>query len=382
MQLSVEGLELIQRFEGFSPVVYRCPAGIPTIGYGHVVRQKERFSGGITVAEAVSLLRGDVRVAEEAVARLIHVTLAQGQFDALVSFTFNLGAGQLQASTLRRVINRGEHHAAPAQLMRWVFAGGRKLPGLVRAGQKKALFIRVRREIVSSNRHKRFLAFWYGEWMEKSPDKITPQRWEPKGEQLLPDGRRAIPHDQYVAANDVLKPTPNNKVDFPVTPKKHAASVRPEASAAHEGGELVNLAARRAQKQHGILPEGRKALPLNEMTGSRASRPEVLEQLRAQVSEAAKAKPAAKAPLSYEAQMRRDMETQHKVGLAASLLIGSVSLFGAWNNLTHVVNKDEDGKSHIDGANLMWGIVNLSLAAVNAAFVHHAIKHGSHAAIG
>lgn len=86
----------------------------------------------VSEAEGHALLASDVRKAEEAIGRLIAVSLRQNQFDALVSFTFNLGAAVLQRSTLRRVINRGEHEAAPAELMRWVWAGGRKLPGLVR----------------------------------------------------------------------------------------------------------------------------------------------------------------------------------------------------------------------------------------------------------
>ncbi|QNQ61407.1 lysozyme [Brucella sp. 6810] len=64
--------------------------------------------------------------------RLISVPLTDGQFDALVSFTLNLGAGALQRSTLRRKVNRGEHESVPAELMKWVRAAGKRLPGLVR----------------------------------------------------------------------------------------------------------------------------------------------------------------------------------------------------------------------------------------------------------
>lgn len=96
------GLNLIKRFEGFSPTIYICPAGYPTIGYGHVVlaHEQDQFAAGIMQADATELLRKDVRIAERAVLRLISVPLTAGQFDALVSFTFNLGAGALQRSTL------------------------------------------------------------------------------------------------------------------------------------------------------------------------------------------------------------------------------------------------------------------------------------------
>ena len=128
------GLDLIRRFEGFSPTIYICPAGYPTIGYGHVVlaHEQDQFATGITPAQATDLLRKDVRIAERALLRLISVPLTDGQFDALVSFTFNLGAGALQRSTLRRKVNHGEHESVPAELMKWVWAAGKRLPGLVR----------------------------------------------------------------------------------------------------------------------------------------------------------------------------------------------------------------------------------------------------------
>lgn len=139
--ISKDGLDLICRFEGFSPVIYICPAGYPTIGYGHLITEanKKQFLDGVNEDEALELLRSDVGKAEHAVLRLIAVPLTQGQFDALVSFTFNLGSGALQRSTLRRKINREEHADVPAELMKWVWAGGRKLKGLVKRRNSESL---------------------------------------------------------------------------------------------------------------------------------------------------------------------------------------------------------------------------------------------------
>ncbi len=134
------GLDLIKQFEGFSPTIYRCPSGYRTIGFGHLVREaeRERFAAGIDEEEAENLLRQDLSIAERAVLRLIRVPLTDGQFDALCSFAFNLGGGALQRSTLRRKVNCREHPAVPAEFRRWVWAGGRKLKGLVRRREAEA----------------------------------------------------------------------------------------------------------------------------------------------------------------------------------------------------------------------------------------------------
>lgn len=133
------GLELIKRFEGFSAKPYLCPAGYLTVGYGHVVRNPDNFRHGISQREALEILASDVEEAERCVLRFIAVPLTDGQFDALVSFTFNLGSGALQRSTLRRRINRGEHEDVPAEFMKWVWAGGRKLKGLISRRAEEAL---------------------------------------------------------------------------------------------------------------------------------------------------------------------------------------------------------------------------------------------------
>lgn len=134
------GLNLIKRFEGFSPSVYICPAGYRTIGYGHLVRPDERarFSNGVSEVWAAELLQQDVRSAEAAVLRLITVPLTDGQFDALVSFTYNLGSGALQRSTLRRSVNRSQHADVPVQLCRWIWAAGQRSQGLIKRRRAEA----------------------------------------------------------------------------------------------------------------------------------------------------------------------------------------------------------------------------------------------------
>ncbi len=136
--VTARGLNLIKQFEGFSSIVYMCPAGYPTIGYGHLVKSGEDFGGGINRQQAELLLRRDVQVAERVVLRLINVPLTDGQFDALTSFTFNLGAGALQRSTLRRKVNCEEHDEVPDEFKRWVYVRGRKLSGLVKRRQLEA----------------------------------------------------------------------------------------------------------------------------------------------------------------------------------------------------------------------------------------------------
>lgn len=143
MKTSITGIELIKHFEGFSAKPYLCPANYLTIGYGHVITEKEKLNSElfnlITKFQAEKILRNDLTKFERSVKALITVPLTQNQFDALVSFTYNLGAGALQRSTLRSKINRGEYSAAAAEFLKWIYAGGRKLPGLVLRRKEESL---------------------------------------------------------------------------------------------------------------------------------------------------------------------------------------------------------------------------------------------------
>jgi lysozyme len=126
---------LIQQFEGRRLEAYKCPADVWTIGYGHTsAAGKPEVKPGmvITKQEANDILVRDLVRYEDAVNRLVKVPLTQNQFDALVSFTFNVGEGALAKSTLLKKLNAGDYDAVPAELMKWTKGGGKELPGLVR----------------------------------------------------------------------------------------------------------------------------------------------------------------------------------------------------------------------------------------------------------
>ena len=142
-----DGLALIRRCEAFSPVWYRCPAGAWTIGFGTTEGllpgiTRRSLPGPVTKADAERLLRRSlIQVFEPAVERLVTVPLTMGQFSALVSFAYNVGVPRFARSTLLRRLNRSDYEGAAAEFERWVYAGGRKLPGLVRRRlAERALF--------------------------------------------------------------------------------------------------------------------------------------------------------------------------------------------------------------------------------------------------
>ena len=131
MKPSEACVEFIKGFEGFRAQAYKCPAGVWTIGYGTT----EYVNPGDTVTEeeACDLLRNDIQEAADAVDDLVDVELTQCQFDALVSFVYNLGRTALQNSTLLKMINQGKSATEVGpQFDRWIKAGGQVQPGLVR----------------------------------------------------------------------------------------------------------------------------------------------------------------------------------------------------------------------------------------------------------
>jgi lysozyme len=123
-RLSEEGLAMLMNFEGTVLHRYLDQAGVMTVGTGHALTAAEKAAGayveGITRVEAKELLRLDVAKAEEQVRTLVKVPLKPHQFDALVSFTFNLGGGALQHSQLLVQLNQGNYGAVPLELVRWM----------------------------------------------------------------------------------------------------------------------------------------------------------------------------------------------------------------------------------------------------------------------
>jgi lysozyme len=130
MQMSAAGLELLKRSEGFRSHTYLDAAGLPTIGYGHQLVHPECFPNGTSETQAAEILVNDLRHAEQALERLVKVTLTQGQFDALTDFCFNVGAGKLEASTLLKVLNAGQYAEAAEQLLHWDHVGLQEMAGL------------------------------------------------------------------------------------------------------------------------------------------------------------------------------------------------------------------------------------------------------------
>lgn len=149
--INAAGLSHIKQWEGCKLVAYRDVAGVLTIGYGHTSAAgipKVREGMRINDVEAENILKADLRVFEARVERLVKVPLTDNQFAVLVSFDFNTGA--LHKSTLLKKLNAGDYDAVPAELMKWVNAGGKKVKGLVnRRAAEAGLW--VKGEFVSSN---------------------------------------------------------------------------------------------------------------------------------------------------------------------------------------------------------------------------------------
>ena len=130
---SLENDELIKKWEGLRLRSYRDSVGVWTVGWGHTSTAKRGMH--ITLDKAEELFKEDIAWAEEAVRTHVKVDLKQHEFDALVSFTFNVGEGAFAKSTLLNKLNKADFDGAASEFLRWVHAGGKKLRGLERRRQ-------------------------------------------------------------------------------------------------------------------------------------------------------------------------------------------------------------------------------------------------------
>ena len=134
MKASEQCLKMLAHHEGVRLKPYRCPAGLWTVGVGHLIGDghslPDSWNRTFTLEEVYAILAADVARFERGVERYITIPLKQGEFDCLVSFAFNLGLGTLQKSTLRQKLNRGDKEGAIESLLKYNKAGGKILKGL------------------------------------------------------------------------------------------------------------------------------------------------------------------------------------------------------------------------------------------------------------
>ena len=137
MKIGYEGLKMIKHFEGLELNAYQCAAGVWTIGYGHTKGVQQ----GMVISEetADEMLVEELKEYENYINDMVNCPLSQNQFDALVSWVYNLGPANLQASTLLKVLNAGDYAGVPAQIKRWNKAGGKVLEGLTRRRQAESV---------------------------------------------------------------------------------------------------------------------------------------------------------------------------------------------------------------------------------------------------
>ncbi|MCM7078330.1 lysozyme [Enterobacter roggenkampii] len=145
MQTSDKGIALLKEFEGCKLTAYQDSVGVWTIGYGWTQPVDGKpIRAGMTIKQetAERLLKTGLVSYESDVSRLVKVGLTQGQFDALVSLTYNLGARSLSTSTLLRKLNAEDYAGAADEFLRWNKAGGKVLNGLTRRREaERALFL-------------------------------------------------------------------------------------------------------------------------------------------------------------------------------------------------------------------------------------------------
>ena len=136
MKVSQECIDLVKFFEGFEPKAYLCPANVWTIGYGRTKNVKE--GDELTEPQAERDLFEELDEFAEQVLNTVKVDLEQNELDALTSWTYNLGVGNLQSSTLLKKLNSGDKNSVPSEMVRWNKAAGKVLAGLTRRREAEA----------------------------------------------------------------------------------------------------------------------------------------------------------------------------------------------------------------------------------------------------
>jgi lysozyme len=133
MQVSFNGLEILKEHEGFRAEAYKDTGGVWTIGYGTTRVDSKPVIQGMkcTNAQALEWLRADTSSTQTAINQLVRVPINQNQFDALVSFVYNVGEDRFRKSTLLRLLNAGDYTGAANQFPRWNKDNGKVIPGLV-----------------------------------------------------------------------------------------------------------------------------------------------------------------------------------------------------------------------------------------------------------
>lgn len=138
----MQAVEIVKEFEGFSPCSYICPGGKKTIGFGHAILPDEEFEEPLTISQAETILFEDLHTASAAVNDLVTALLTQAQFDALTSFVYNIGRGNFASSTMLKLLNQRDYEGASREFGRWIYGGGKRLPGLIRRREReKEVFI-------------------------------------------------------------------------------------------------------------------------------------------------------------------------------------------------------------------------------------------------
>jgi lysozyme len=146
MKASQACLKMLAHHEGVRTRPYKCPAGLFTVGVGHLIGDgktlPDEWNRTFTLEEVYAILAKDVARFERGVERFITVPLTQGEFDCCISFAFNLGLGTLQRSTFRTKLNRGDKEGAIESLLKYNKAGGKVLKGLDNRRKDEAAMFR------------------------------------------------------------------------------------------------------------------------------------------------------------------------------------------------------------------------------------------------